>query len=215
MEVKSDVKNKTVIYNNGKEKIIKKGGTVAWRTNNPGNLSYGSLEGAVKDGAIGVYRYKTYKFGIFPDFETGEKALKNLWKNKWKNIMPERTVKEAMFIYSPPEDNNTSKYIDNINKKVDANKKIKDLNDNDFDNLFSVIKKQEGNGLGIEKREKVSHFGLKIDNEYKEFKDKPIEYDATGKIIPPRISINGSVNVKKHIRDGYNVNSYTRSLPNR
>jgi hypothetical protein len=36
---KTDVKNRTVTYINEKETVTKKGGTISWRTNNPGNLS--------------------------------------------------------------------------------------------------------------------------------------------------------------------------------
>jgi hypothetical protein len=69
--------------NTGKE--IHTGGTVSWRTNNPGNVSYGDL--AKQYGAIGTWKnpdgdqqQKTTGIAIMPSIEDGDKLKMGLWK---------------------------------------------------------------------------------------------------------------------------------------
>ena len=64
--VKTDINNLKVTYidKEGNE-IIKSGGHKAWRTNNPGNLSFSSLEAAKKSGAVGVWSDGKHHFCDF------------------------------------------------------------------------------------------------------------------------------------------------------
>ena len=69
--------------NTGKE--IHTGGTISWRTNNPGNVSYGGL--AKQYGAIGTWKnpdgdqqQRTTGIAIMPSLEDGDKLKMGLWK---------------------------------------------------------------------------------------------------------------------------------------
>ena len=64
---------------------IRKGGSVAWRTNNPGNVSWSSI--ARKFGAIGTYKdpngdqqQRTTGIAIMPTEEAGINLKKSLWR---------------------------------------------------------------------------------------------------------------------------------------
>jgi hypothetical protein len=64
---------------------IRKGGTVSWRTNNPGNISYGEL--AKKFGAIapwkkmdGDLQQRTTGIAIMPTLEDGDRLKMALWR---------------------------------------------------------------------------------------------------------------------------------------
>lgn len=111
-------KAKIIIDTNGQ--LRKWGNTLAIENNNPGNLRFAGQPGAVK-GRSG--------FAKFPDIGTGFRALYMDVLSKQK---PERnlTLQKMMEIYSPPSENNTSKYINTISSwlgtKPDA--KVKDIN---------------------------------------------------------------------------------------
>lgn len=64
---------------------IRKGGTVSWRTNNPGNISYGEL--AKKFGAIGTWKkldgdqqQRTTGIAIMPSLDAGDQLKMGLWR---------------------------------------------------------------------------------------------------------------------------------------
>jgi hypothetical protein len=64
---------------------IHKGGTVSWRTNNPGNVSYGGL--SKQYGAIGAWKkldgdeqQKTVGIAIMPSIEAGDQLKMGLWR---------------------------------------------------------------------------------------------------------------------------------------
>ena len=82
--------------NTGKE--IHTGGTVSWRTNNPGNVSYGDL--AKQYGAIGTWKnpdgdqqQKTTGIAIMPSIEDGDKLKMGLWK---RPMYIDKTIDEGV-----------------------------------------------------------------------------------------------------------------------
>ena len=77
VQVDTNRQNLSVAYTDKEGNVtIKQGGNKAWRTNNPGNLSFSSLEKAKEAVSIGVWEDKEgHKFGIFPSEEAGKRAL--------------------------------------------------------------------------------------------------------------------------------------------
>lgn len=72
------------------------------RNHNPGDIEYGDF--ARKNGATGT----DGRFAIFPDDQTGYRALDALLKSKdYKDL----TVAQAISKFAPPEENDTAKYI--------------------------------------------------------------------------------------------------------
>lgn len=72
------------------------------RNHNPGDIEYGDF--ARKNGATGT----DGRFAIFPDDQTGYRALDALLKSKdYKDL----TVAQAISKFAPPKENDTAKYI--------------------------------------------------------------------------------------------------------
>ena len=137
--------------------VVKKGGNKAWRTNNPGNLSFSSLESAKKAGAIDVWTDKEgHKFGIFPSEEAGEQALRNKLKERrfsYRKNGTKRTIADMIEeVYAPSSDKNDSRGYANFIKNqynLDVDKKtVEDLDEEEFNNLIKGIKRREGNKAG-------------------------------------------------------------------
>lgn len=59
------------------------GGTRNWRNNNPGNIGYGNGNLVKKLGAIG----KAGGFAVFPDYETGRKAIFSVLKKDFSILL--------------------------------------------------------------------------------------------------------------------------------
>lgn len=82
--------------------IRKKGGSIGWRSSNPGNIESGGF--AKKHGGIG----NNGRFAIFPNFQTGKTATYYLLKKSKYNSVDLST---AFYTYAPPTENDTEAYI--------------------------------------------------------------------------------------------------------
>ncbi len=95
--------SRIVYHRNDGGKLIKAGGSPAWRNNNPGNLrSFGTF--AKENGSIGAFD----RFAIFPDYDTGRRAMARLFRgSKYQSL----SIYTAIEVYAPPEDkNNVANY---------------------------------------------------------------------------------------------------------
>lgn len=132
--------------------LIRSGGSLPWRLNNPGNLrprltATGKPAPRIIKSHIGFAKTKNEKnedcyFLIFPDYETGESELKANLKRKYS----EKTISEAIKTYTPKKENNTEKYIETIEKisGISKNSIIGKLNESEFDRFVKAIIKVEG-----------------------------------------------------------------------
>lgn len=130
------------IFQNG-EALIRTGGSIAWRNNNPGCIRYNSK---THIGAIG----SANRFAIFPDEITGMRAIKTLLlSDSYRNL----TIAGAISIYAPPHENNTEHYISSLCSLVGVSRttKICDLNNTQLDCVVHTIRKLEGWIVGTEK----------------------------------------------------------------
>lgn len=128
--------------NNG-AKTERIGGTIAWRNNNPGCIRYSS--NMVAFGAIG----KADGFAVFPDEETGMRAIKSLLlSDSYRNL----NISGAINKYAPPHENNTAHYISSLCNIVGVSRttKICELNDEQMVSVINAIRKIEGWITGIE-----------------------------------------------------------------
>lgn len=139
--------NKTTVYitTNG-TKIKRTGGTASWRNNNPGNIRKSKF--AYENGAIG----ETDKWAVFPDEETGLRAITKLLRTKNYN---ELSVKDAIHRWAPFSDgNNPENYAERVSNMtgLSANTKINTLTDNDLMKIARAIQSVEDWGVGTEQR---------------------------------------------------------------
>ncbi|WP_370967615.1 TIGR02594 family protein [Enterobacter wuhouensis] len=140
------LETKTVEYEaDDGTRLLKTAGALSWRFNNPGNII--ALPNASKQkGRIGagtVYNPKKNTFVIFSSIEVGEREKCALLKRKYRD----NTISEMMSQYAPETaGNDPVAYANFISSEsgVSKDKKISDLNDNEFDKVVDAISKKEG-----------------------------------------------------------------------
>ena len=138
-------KGHSVIYHrNDGAKLIRRGGTPAWRNSNPGNMR--SYEFAKENGSIGT----ADGFAIFPDFETGRRALARLLRGKkYRNL----SVFDAVATYAPPEDKNDVANYRKILRQftyLDLSRRFMSLTTKEFQIVLDAIQRIEGWKQGTE-----------------------------------------------------------------
>lgn len=134
-----DMKNRRVRYKSDSGELVDYiGGTWAWRNNNPGNLIKGKFSD--RHGAIG----DAGNFAVFPDYETGKRALRSLLKiSKYQN----QYLGEIFKHYAPKKDGNDP---ENYKKLVtqftglSADRKLSEFNDEELEKVMSAIIRVEG-----------------------------------------------------------------------
>lgn len=96
-----------------------------WRTNNPGDLDYHPWEN--KFGAIGGdYNGSPHQLlanhhnAVFPDFASGQAAQRELYFGNDRRHPQYRnmTVRDAVYMYAPPNENDTAWYLQEMIRRV-------------------------------------------------------------------------------------------------
>ena len=144
-----DRKTLTVQYKSDNGAIfIKSGGSIAWRFNNPGNIR--PKKNGLYQGQVGVGDTASGKFAIFGSYEEGRNEKRALLRRKYNNY----TLKEAIYVYAPPNENDTESYIDYLVKHADISRttKLSTLNDVQLNKLMDAMEKREGFNAKIETR---------------------------------------------------------------
>lgn len=143
IKAKGGDKNTVVYYDKKGNKTIRKGGTRAWRNNNPGNIRKSSF--AYKNGAIG----HAGGFAVFATYAAGRKALQTLLQGKTYSKL---TIFRAIARYAPHVENDTTNYQKLVKQitKLDLKRKIDSLNDGEMKKLIDAIERIEGYSKGTE-----------------------------------------------------------------
>lgn len=171
-----DLGHRKVKYSTG---VIKSGGSVNWRTNNPGNLVYGPF--AKKHGAIGSITASGHKFAVFPSMEAGKKAMQALLLGKYRN----KSIAGMLKKYAPPSTNDTQSYINAVSKEsgIPSSTVISRLSPSQFDNLVKAMVHHEGFKVGaVNKSSKPNYRSYnEVLNKYKSLIGK--KSPRTGKTL--------------------------------
>jgi hypothetical protein len=118
------------------EEIVKIGGSLAWRANNPGNLRDAPNKIGTIPGAIGT-------FAVFGSFEDGRGAQRELYLSRYGD----RTVREAVEKLTPPTENNTARYLNELRKAgVDLDQSVR----SQIGVFMDAVAKNEGVVEGVE-----------------------------------------------------------------
>jgi hypothetical protein len=142
IEVVNDLR--IIYYREDGSSAIYLGGRRNWRNNNPGNIGYGNGILVKRLGAIG----KAGGFAVFPDYETGRKAIFGvLQQDSFQN----RTVAKAIEVWAPKEDgNDTELYKKHIQlwTGIELTRQIKTLTNEELEKLVASIERKEGSEPG-------------------------------------------------------------------
>lgn len=112
--------------------IVKSEGSRAWRNNNPGNMGkkgFSDSHGAISDDGT---------FAIFPSLEVGNKAQFSLLKSP---AYQKSSLKDALYKYAPPNENNTEAYLKFIEDKtgVDRDAQMNSLSDKQISDIQNAM----------------------------------------------------------------------------
>lgn len=159
-----------IYYDDQGKKWIADNGSRAWRNSNPGNMVMGAV--TLRNNPIG----KAGGFAVFPDYETGHKALLDLLFNEFGTWNLNKLMKK----YAPSNENDTKKYIAFIKKKTGIGELIliKNYPKDGFQKLWQAIEKMEGWRKGTIK-----------------------EYSSKGQIT--KVIKNKKGNILKYLIDGF------------
>lgn len=123
-------------------KTVKVTGNRNWRNNNPGNLEFGAF--ARENGAIG----SDGRFAVFPTYAAGRAAKEKLLfeGSRYKG----KTISEAITIYAPPTENDTSSYIRSVSSAVgvSSNTPLATLTPAQRATMLDAMQKVEGYRAG-------------------------------------------------------------------
>lgn len=142
IEVVNDLR--IIFYREDGSSEIYIGGRRNWRNNNPGNIGYGNGKLVKSLGAIG----QAGGFAVFPDYETGRRAIFSVLK---KNDFQGRTVSKAIEVWAPKEDgNNTELYKKHVQAwtQIDLTRHVNSLSGEELEKLVKAIERKEGKGAG-------------------------------------------------------------------
>ncbi|MBV8646712.1 TIGR02594 family protein [Paludibacterium sp.] len=150
-EYNTDLRAATYTDNQG-NLMVRSGGSLPWRVNNPGNLrprlnTQGQPAPRKVKTHIGFAKARNDKgeesyFLIFPDYDTGVNELRaNL-----KRIYSKKTINEAIHGYAPSKENDTSGYVDKVEafSGLSRNRIVGELNGDEFERLVQAIIRVEG-----------------------------------------------------------------------
>lgn len=131
---------------------VKKGGSLAWRTNNPGNIMWlGNGAYVRKLGAIGYYQNKNGKYAVFPSEEAGWNAMHSLLFVHDNSQHYKDTIASEVFRkYAPTGHgaNDPNWYANEVVKKVGSNKILKQYNAEERKRFMAAIRQVEGWKVG-------------------------------------------------------------------
>ena len=117
---------------------IRGGGSRAWRCNNPGNLHASSYSTSAARRAIGKAGDIEDEYAVYPDYATGHEALVVMLRG---SVYSPKTLREAMIHY----DRKNPNYINIIVSKTgfDPERRVKSLNDQEFEKFWRAIEHTE------------------------------------------------------------------------
>jgi len=142
-------RNVVYVYRDG-HRVVRHGGTRAWRNNNPGNLRY--YDFAKRNGAIGV----AGNFAVFPDEETGMQALYNLLQtDSYKNL----TITNALKRYAPSTWHAYTRKLTRLTG-LSADTKLRSLNQTQLNTVAQTIRQIEGWVAGHENQYSAQQYAM-------------------------------------------------------
>jgi hypothetical protein len=116
--------------------VVKVGGSLAWRANNPGNLRDAATKIGTVPGAVG-------SFAVFASLDDGRSAQRSLYLARYGDMK----VKDAVNILTPPSENDTTQYLAQLKVAgVDLDKDVK----SQIDVFMRAVQANEGLITGTE-----------------------------------------------------------------
>lgn len=205
-----DKSTKTVQYvcDNG-DILLRSGGTIAWRFNNPGNMRPKGK--GTYPGQIGVGDTKSGLFVIFENYEIGRREKKALLRRSYNDL----SLKNAIYKYAPPKnkyggfENDTEGYIDFLVEKTGIQRGIilSTLSDTQIDKLMDAMQQKEGfNNEKASRKEKIiKTTSISVSNGGQPLSDQEVKIKRSGEEKIYKTDRNGNLPPIAHKKEGEKV----------
>lgn len=197
--------------------LLRTGGTIAWRFNNPGNLRPGGGTRLIR-GAIAIGRTSgNASFLIFGSYADGRAAKKGLLREKYND----RTIytmltgipnpKGGMMLgYAPASDNNdpldyAKSIASHIGKTIDT--VLSTLSDAEMEKMLDAMEKKEGyHGKQATRRERlIATTGITVSDGAQARPDTPVQVKIGSKVHLKKTDKFGQIPRIAHTKPGEKV----------
>jgi uncharacterized protein (TIGR02594 family) len=182
--------------------LLRTGGTIAWRFNNPGNIRPAGTNASIR---IGIGKTANGEFCIFPSYEVGRRAKKELLRRKYDK----HTIPEALEIYAPRSENDTDAYVEHIIKKtgLPRDKPLSEFSDAQLDAMMDAMESKEGfNAKRETRKEKWVHTTqLTLSDGSQPIAGEEVKVDFSGKEYVTKTNVQGAIPPIVHMSDDVSV----------
>lgn len=201
---------KTVQYlcDNG-DILLRSGGTIAWRFNNPGNMRPKGK--GTYPGQIGVGDTKSGLFVIFENYEIGRREKKALLRRSYNDL----NLKNAIYKYAPPKnkyggfENDTEGYINFLVEKTGIQRAavLSTLSDVQINKLMDAMQQKEGfdNEKASRKEKVVKTTSISVSDGSQPLSDKDVKIKRSGDEKVYKTDKNGNLPPIAHKKEGEKV----------
>ncbi|WUR10963.1 TIGR02594 family protein [[Empedobacter] haloabium] len=216
ISAKYDASIKTVDYvGDDGTHLLRTGGTIAWRFNNPGNLRPAGEKLIM--GAIGIGQTKgNGAFLIFKSYEEGRLQKKKLLRRKYNDrtiytmltgIPDPKRPGKMMMGYAPASDNNDPlAYANAISKHtgLPITTKLSDISDAKLEEVLDAMEKKEGfHGLKDTRKEReVGTTSVTVSDGAKPKADLPVQIKIGDKTYEKKTDAQGQLPKIAHTEPG-------------
>jgi uncharacterized protein (TIGR02594 family) len=204
--------------------LLRTGGTIAWRFNNPGNIRPGRGNRIIM-GAIGVGRTRNnFAFLIFASYEDGRAQKKSLLRRKYND----RTIHTMltgiddgrgglMLGYAPASDNNNPlAYAQAIAQHIDLpiTTVLSTLSDAQMEKMLDAMEKKEGYHNSRESRSEriVPTTGVTISDGARPRPNTPVQVKIGSKTYHHKTDETGQLPRIAHTKRGEKVEIYLPTM---
>jgi len=205
-----DASTLTVDYiNNDGSHLLRSGGTIAWRFNNPGNIRPAPTNAKTR---IGIGKTKSGAFAIFPSYEVGKQEKRALLRRKYNKY----TIPQAMEIYAPRSENDTDAYTAHILKRtgLPKDKPLSDFSDEQLDSMMSSMEEREGFHHRKETRKEkwVHTTNLSLSNGARPLVEEEVKIRVAGHVKTTKTNKYGQTPPIAHTKKGEKVEVFLKDL---
>lgn len=189
--------------------LLRSGGTIAWRFNNPGNIRPAKTNASLR---IGTGKTASGEFCIFPSYEVGRRAKKELLRRKYDPY----TIPEALEIYAPRSENDTDAYIEHIVKKtgLPRDKPLSSFTDAQLESMMDAMESREGfNAKAGTRKEKWVHTTrLTLSDGARPIVGEEVKVKVGGKEYTTKTRAQGAIPPIVHVSEDSPVDIFLKTL---
>lgn len=196
----ADVRTVEYTAENG-DRLLRSGGTLAWRLNNPGNLRPGRLY----EGVIGTADTPNGRFAIFASPDEGRTEKRKLLRRGYDHL----SLRDAIFKYAPPNENDTEKYLAFVRRRTSLgdNTLLSTMSDAQLGDIMAAMEQMEGYNANQEtRRERWVHVtSVSLSDGARPLADYPVQVVRNGSPTRMRTDARGALPAMVTTTDGEEV----------